>query len=95
MLLGASEALGPSFAYHFVHAPVRVVVSPEVEPVQLPLFLLLLASLTLQILLLRFLFINGKLKEIEPDSKSQVTMKYENNKPVKVTSIVISVIIPI
>ncbi len=33
---------------------------------------------------------NGKLKEIEPDSKSQVTMKYENNKPVKVTSIVIS-----
>ena len=33
---------------------------------------------------------NGRLKEIEPDSKSQVTMKYENNKPVKVTSIVIS-----
>ena len=33
---------------------------------------------------------NGTLKEIEPDSKSQVTMLYENNKPVKVTSIVIS-----
>ena len=27
---------------------------------------------------------------IEPDSKSQVTMQYENNKPVKVTSVVIS-----
>ncbi len=33
---------------------------------------------------------NGKLKGIEPDSKSQVTMLYENEKPVKVTSIVIS-----
>ena len=33
---------------------------------------------------------NGKLKGIEPDSKSQVTMLYENNKPVKVTSVVIS-----
>jgi len=33
---------------------------------------------------------NGNLKGIEPDSKSQVTMLYENNKPVKVTSIVIS-----
>ena len=32
----------------------------------------------------------GNLKEIEPDSKSQVTMLYENNKPVKVTSVVIS-----
>ncbi len=30
------------------------------------------------------------LKGIEPDSKSQVTMLYENNKPVKVTSVVIS-----
>ena len=33
---------------------------------------------------------NGKLKGIEPDSKSQVTMLYENDKPVKVTSVVIS-----
>jgi len=33
---------------------------------------------------------NGSLKGIEPDSKSQVTMKYENNKPIKVTSVVIS-----
>ena len=32
----------------------------------------------------------GKLKGIEPDSKSQVTMLYENEKPVKVTSVVIS-----
>ncbi|MDC0903271.1 methionine adenosyltransferase [Pelagibacteraceae bacterium] len=32
----------------------------------------------------------GTLKGIEPDSKSQVTMLYENNKPVKVTSVVIS-----
>ena len=32
----------------------------------------------------------GNLKEIEPDYKSQVTMLYENNKPVKVTSVVIS-----
>ncbi len=32
----------------------------------------------------------GLLKGIEPDSKSQVTMLYENNKPVKVTSVVIS-----
>jgi len=31
-----------------------------------------------------------KLKGIEPDSKSQVTMQYENDKPVKVTSVVIS-----
>ena len=30
------------------------------------------------------------LKGIEPDSKSQVTMLYENNKPTKVTSIVVS-----
>ena len=30
------------------------------------------------------------LKGIEPDSKSQVTMLYENNNPVKVTSVVIS-----
>ena len=30
------------------------------------------------------------LQGIEPDSKSQVTMLYENNKPVKVTSVVIS-----
>jgi S-adenosylmethionine synthetase len=33
---------------------------------------------------------NGILKGIEPDSKSQVTMQYENDKPVKVTSVVIS-----
>ena len=32
----------------------------------------------------------GSLKGIEPDSKSQVTMYYENGKPKKVTSIVIS-----
>ena len=32
----------------------------------------------------------GELKGIEPDSKSQVTMLYENNKPIKVTSVVIS-----
>ena len=30
------------------------------------------------------------LKGIEPDSKSQVTMSYENGKPTKVTSVVIS-----
>ena len=30
------------------------------------------------------------LKGIEPDSKSQVTMKYEKNQPTKVTSVVIS-----
>ncbi len=33
---------------------------------------------------------NGSLKGIEPDSKSQVTMMYENGKPTKVTSVVIS-----
>ena len=33
---------------------------------------------------------NGSLKGIEPDSKSQVTMLYEQDKPVKVTSVVIS-----
>ena len=33
---------------------------------------------------------NGSLNGIEPDSKSQVTMLYENEKPVKVTSVVIS-----
>ena len=33
---------------------------------------------------------NGNLKGIEPDSKSQVTMLYEKNLPVKVTSVVIS-----
>ena len=32
----------------------------------------------------------GSLKGIEPDSKSQVTMLYEKDKPVKVTSIVVS-----
>tara|TARA_X000001036_G_scaffold409304_1_gene420266 strand:- start:187 stop:1350 length:1164 start_codon:yes stop_codon:yes gene_type:complete len=32
----------------------------------------------------------GILKGIEPDSKSQVTMLYENDKPIKVTSVVIS-----
>ena len=33
---------------------------------------------------------NGVLNGIEPDSKSQVTMLYENDKPTKVTSVVIS-----
>ena len=33
---------------------------------------------------------SGNLKGIEPDSKSQVTMQYEGEKPVKVTSVVIS-----
>ena len=33
---------------------------------------------------------SGKLKGIEPDSKSQVTMLYENGKPKKITSVVIS-----
>ncbi len=33
---------------------------------------------------------SGSLKGIEPDSKSQVTMLYENEKPIKVTSVVIS-----
>ena len=33
---------------------------------------------------------NGTLKGIEPDSKSQVTMLYEKNRPIKVTSVVIS-----
>ena len=33
---------------------------------------------------------SGILKGIEPDSKSQVTMEYENGKPVNVTSVVIS-----
>jgi S-adenosylmethionine synthetase len=33
---------------------------------------------------------NGNLKGIEPDSKSQVTMLYEKDKPIKVTSVVIS-----
>ena len=32
----------------------------------------------------------GIIKGIEPDSKSQVTMLYEKNKPIKVTSVVIS-----
>jgi S-adenosylmethionine synthetase len=33
---------------------------------------------------------SGKADKLEPDSKSQVTMKYENGKPTKVTSVVIS-----
>jgi len=33
---------------------------------------------------------NGNADKLEPDSKSQVTMMYENGKPVKVTSVVIS-----
>ena len=33
---------------------------------------------------------SGKLKGIEPDSKSQVTMRYDEGKPVSVTSVVIS-----
>ena len=32
----------------------------------------------------------GKADKLEPDSKSQVTMQYENGKPTKVTSVVIS-----
>ena len=32
----------------------------------------------------------GIANKLEPDSKSQVTMMYENGKPVKVTSVVIS-----
>ena len=32
----------------------------------------------------------GVVDKLEPDSKSQITMKYENGKPVKVTSVVIS-----
>ncbi len=32
----------------------------------------------------------GKLRNIEPDSKSQVTFEYENGKPSKVKSVVIS-----
>jgi len=33
---------------------------------------------------------SGKADKLEPDSKSQVTMRYENGKPTKVTSVVIS-----
>ena len=33
---------------------------------------------------------SGKAPELEPDSKSQITMLYENGKPTKVTSVVIS-----
>jgi len=33
---------------------------------------------------------NGSKNELEPDSKSQVTMLYENGKPTKVTSVVVS-----
>ena len=33
---------------------------------------------------------SGKLKDIEPDSKSQVTFEYEDGKPTKVRSVVIS-----
>ena len=33
---------------------------------------------------------SGKLKNIEPDSKSQVTFQYENGKPKKIKSVVIS-----
>jgi len=33
---------------------------------------------------------SGKADKLEPDSKSQVTMQYENGQPVKVTSVVIS-----
>ena len=33
---------------------------------------------------------NGKVDKLEPDSKSQVTMMYENGMPTKVTSVVIS-----
>jgi len=33
---------------------------------------------------------SGKAPELEPDSKSQITMLYENGKPTKVTSVVVS-----
>ena len=33
---------------------------------------------------------SGKILELEPDSKSQITMMYENGKPKKITSLVIS-----
>jgi len=33
---------------------------------------------------------NGKADQLEPDSKSQITLMYENGKPVKATSVVIS-----
>jgi S-adenosylmethionine synthetase len=33
---------------------------------------------------------SGKSPELEPDSKSQITMKYENGKPTSITSIVVS-----
>ena len=33
---------------------------------------------------------NGQANELEPDSKSQITMLYENGKPTKVTSVVVS-----
>jgi len=33
---------------------------------------------------------SGKANKLEPDSKSQITMQYENGKPTKVTSVVIS-----
>tara|TARA_B100000579_G_scaffold129207_1_gene104219 strand:+ start:4294 stop:5460 length:1167 start_codon:yes stop_codon:yes gene_type:complete len=33
---------------------------------------------------------NGSRKEFEPDSKSQITMQYQNGKPTKVTSVVVS-----
>ena len=33
---------------------------------------------------------SGKTEELEPDSKSQITMLYENGKPSKVTSVVVS-----
>jgi len=33
---------------------------------------------------------NGRADKLEPDSKSQVTLMYENGKPIKVTSVVIS-----
>jgi len=33
---------------------------------------------------------SGKIVELEPDSKSQITMLYENGKPKKVTSVVVS-----
>lgn len=33
---------------------------------------------------------SGKLKELEPDAKSQVTLEYKNDKPVRATSVVVS-----
>lgn len=33
---------------------------------------------------------NGKISELRPDGKTQVTVRYENNKPVEITTVVVS-----